>query len=353
MPVTESNVWSICICDWSICVRLSVISIRNYRRLQDVTIELDETASIFVGANNSGKTSATHALKSFLGRRNDREPFSIYDFSAECWGVFNRASAEPDPTGAVPHLPVIGLDLWFDVDDTDLVHVRNLLPSLDWNRQPIGVRLEYAPASPKDLFARYLDARGQAATKASAAGRVATDALPWPSSLTEYLRRRLKDEYQIRYFVLDRADFDETWQLKPDCSPARIATATSAIKDIDALIRVDFLNAQRHLSDTEERSRSEDLSQRLGRYYQRSAQASETSFEAERALARSESELNAHWPRSSTRCSHPYAASGIYARRTRTSSCRRLFSPTRSSPATRACTTAWPDLRPRSWTGRR
>lgn len=294
---TVSNFWSIIACDWSNLVQLTAISIRNYRRLVDVTIELDEQASIFVGANNSGKTSATHVLKSFLGKDNDREAFTIYDFSAECWSVFNAISTEPDATGATPHLPVIGLDLWFDVDDTDLVHVRNLLPSLDWDRQPVGVRLEYAPVDAGALLKNYRDAYRQTKAGSRRSRRNTKNrrgAAPWPGSLTEYLRRRLSDEYKIYYYVLDRTGFDDGWRKKDEYAPSRIGTATSAVKDIDALIRVDFLDAQRHLSDSGERSRSEDLSRRLSQYYQRNLQTSDESFKAERALSRSESELNTH-----------------------------------------------------------
>ena len=250
-------------------MRLTAISIRNYRRLKDVTIELDETASIFVGANNSGKTSATHVLKSFLGRHNDREPFSIHDFSAECWNTFNAVEPEAHSSSALPSLPVISLDLWFEIGDKDLVHVRDLLPSLDWDRQPIGVRLEYAPVDTVALLDQFRKACQQSRARSQGVRRDTTDDSPWPSSLFEYLRRRLRDEYKIYYYVLDRTEFDDTWRPRDECTPSEIGTATGARKNIDSLIRVDFLNAQRHLSDSEDKSRTEDLSRRLGRYYER------------------------------------------------------------------------------------
>ncbi|MCO4086459.1 ATP-binding protein, partial [Pseudomonas aeruginosa] len=39
-------------------MKLQAYRLQNYRRLRDVVIELDDEISIFVGANNSGKTSA-------------------------------------------------------------------------------------------------------------------------------------------------------------------------------------------------------------------------------------------------------------------------------------------------------
>lgn len=40
--------------------------LKNYRRLQDAHIELADDISIFVGSNNSGKTSATQAIHAFI-----------------------------------------------------------------------------------------------------------------------------------------------------------------------------------------------------------------------------------------------------------------------------------------------
>jgi predicted ATP-dependent endonuclease of OLD family len=45
--------------------------LRNFRRLEDVKISLEDSETIFVGANNSGKTSATAAFKIFVSRKSD------------------------------------------------------------------------------------------------------------------------------------------------------------------------------------------------------------------------------------------------------------------------------------------
>jgi hypothetical protein len=64
---------------------LQSFHIRNFRRLRDVHITLEPDRTIFVGANNSGKTSAAHALSLFLRE----EKFLMYDFSAEAWNKFD------------------------------------------------------------------------------------------------------------------------------------------------------------------------------------------------------------------------------------------------------------------------
>jgi predicted ATP-dependent endonuclease of OLD family len=114
-------------------MHLSSIRIRNFRRLKNVRVDLDDLISIFVGANNSGKTSATQAIQMFVA--GAKEKFTIHDFSADCWHTFDRAGGQfpiPDP---VPQLPSISLDIWFTVTDADLHRVIDLLPSLAWEAQ--------------------------------------------------------------------------------------------------------------------------------------------------------------------------------------------------------------------------
>jgi predicted ATP-dependent endonuclease of OLD family len=54
------------------------IEVGNFRKLKAVRIDFSETNTVFVGANNSGKTSAMVALRRFLVDRSD---FSINDFT--------------------------------------------------------------------------------------------------------------------------------------------------------------------------------------------------------------------------------------------------------------------------------
>src|SRR3546814_5530020 len=63
-------------------MHMETMRLRNFRRLKDVRIDLASDISIFVGANNSGKTSASHALQLFNSASRDR--FSIHDYSVDC-----------------------------------------------------------------------------------------------------------------------------------------------------------------------------------------------------------------------------------------------------------------------------
>ena len=114
--------------------------------------------SIFVGSNNSGKTSVAQAMHLFLG--GSRERVSIHDISASKWhdiDAFQRGDE-----GAA--LPEIGLDLWFEVSEDDLHRVIDLLPSLDWEGTHVGVRITCGPRNP-ERYARALSREAAPCTR--------------------------------------------------------------------------------------------------------------------------------------------------------------------------------------------
>ncbi|OBB91394.1 ATP-dependent endonuclease [Mycobacterium sp. 852002-40037_SCH5390672] len=270
-------------------MRIKCFRVQNFRRLKDVLIHLDPRQTIFVGANNSGKTSATHLFHMFLCQHS---PFQIYDFSADCWDQFSSFS--PATGNADTELPQITFDLWFDVDSDNVHRALDILPNLDWAGEPVGVRMVYAPRDGSRLVANYVEARTKAEQEIADIKDSAYK--PWPQTMLDYMRRRLADEYEIKYFKLDanrcNADFlpDDGYQ------PFPMGTqASGAAKVMNSIVRVDFLDAQRHLSDIDSRGRSEDLSKRLSRFYNRNLQKLENDFDALATIADSEAKLNAHF----------------------------------------------------------
>ena len=81
--------------------------IKNYRRLQDVHIELASDISIFVGSNNSGKTSATQAIYTFVSGSKDK--ISLYDFHSTCWKNFDELGDSAEDRAEQSELPSISL----------------------------------------------------------------------------------------------------------------------------------------------------------------------------------------------------------------------------------------------------
>lgn len=278
-------------------MHIESIRIRNFRRLQDVRIDLASDISIFVGANNSGKTSATHALQLFTTA--SRERFSIHDFSSECWDSID-AVGEGVPDAV---LPTISMDIWFNVEPANLHRVVDLLPSLSFTGNTVGIRVEFAATDPVTLLREFHAAHAIAAASSRAGENGAPGYHPSPRTLCDYLRDesglRLRKGFALRYYVLDRNCFDDELREQPGYVPRLISSDKGrGGKDILAgLVKVDFLHAQRHLSDSSGGTRAEELSRVLGRFYQRNLEQRAADFEAQRALADSETMLNEHLDR--------------------------------------------------------
>ncbi|NYJ13879.1 putative ATP-dependent endonuclease of OLD family [Rhizobium leguminosarum] len=269
--------------------------LKNFRRLKDAHIELADDISIFVGSNNSGKTSATQAIYSFVTGGKDR--FSLYDFSSSCWQEFEDAGridlAAPLPDGFA--LPSIDLDLWLEVAASDLYLVIPLLPSTAWEGTSVGIRVSLRARSSTDLIRRYQEARAKGAEQS---GGLPPDSLyaPWPRSMTEYLQRELKNEYELNYFILDRTRFDKDYREIGEYSPDELGGEPGGGTILRSLIQIDNLGAQRHLADPnpEAGGRSEDLSKRLSRFYKRNLSQRQDDHTALKALFDSEQALNIH-----------------------------------------------------------
>ncbi|WP_186072171.1 ATP-dependent nuclease [Burkholderia gladioli] len=271
-------------------MHLKKLAVRNFRRLRNVVIDLASDISIFVGANNSGKTSVGHALQLFTGSGR----FNIHDFSAELWAdivAFGEGDGEAS-------LPTMEIDVWFEIGPDDVHRVIDLLPSLAWEGKLVGMRVAYAPTNPAATHARYVEVR-QRVLNAVAKGEDGAPAFdPSPRNLREFLRDRLHDEYELRHFVLDPARFDAKMVAEAGYDPTTLTGRDRSGREIlNGLLRIDFLNAQRHLSDSPGGSRAEDLSRVLSRFYGRNLEQKGEDVEALRALAASEVSLNEHLER--------------------------------------------------------
>jgi hypothetical protein len=241
--------------------------------LRDVHIELASDISIFVGSNNSGKTSATQALYAFASGSKDK--FSLYDFSSACWNDFDVLGDLEEEGAEQPKFPAMSLDLWFEVTASDLYLVIPLLPSTAWDGTQVGVRIEFAPRNPVELLTKFRAAREQARTMAAALPKRENEKyVPWPKSLTDYLKNELLNEFEFKYYVLDRAQFDDAHKPQEGYEPLMLGKEPGGAAILKSLIKVDNLSAQRHLADAAAGSgagagRAEDLSKRLSRFYKR------------------------------------------------------------------------------------
>lgn len=274
-------------------MQLKTIYVNNFRRLKDVRIDCESETTIFVGANNSGKTSVSHLLKLFLG--NQRGKFSFHDFNVSCWEAFSVAekrAATETPEDIC--LPKISLDIWFAVEPKDLPNIIDILTRLDVTSNEVGVRIEYAPKSNSILFENYNEAREQA--KNTAKEKDTSKFHPWPISLADYLEKKLRSEYTINYFALDRSKFDESYKPSPVYTPDSLGDGKNktGATIVDSLLKVDFLDAQRHLAD-DDAGRNQNISAKFSQYYTNNLEKHATDFDALRAINESEADLTTHF----------------------------------------------------------
>ena len=231
------------------------IEVGNFRKLKAVRIDFSETNTVFVGANNSGKTSAMVALRRFLVDRTD---FSINDFTLTHWAKIDAAAAQCEAvaSGDLVDLPdwstfLPFLDVWLNVPTHELHYVQKLLPTLDWSGACIGVRLRLEPKDGKALQQEYLTAKKAAAAVMSKADNGAspdnaasTFAL-WPQSMMDFLSRRLRSTFEIRAYLLDPAALKapENGLARPQVLPPQSDPIEG--DPFQGLIRIDEISAQR------------------------------------------------------------------------------------------------------------
>jgi predicted ATP-dependent endonuclease of OLD family len=251
--------------DW---MRLGSISIRNFRRLNDVSVDFESKETVFVGPNNSGKTSATAAIRSFLGNRE----FKIHDFS-----ILAIASIDAYAPGNESSLPQIELDLWFHIDPNSIAFGRvfALATSLSADFSEIGMRCSFAADDAAELWKHY-----DAAFPTKEDGTRKR-----PLSFFLGMEGNLKKYFGIKVSSLEKLEEEF------------VATALSAQegkKIVHSLLRVDFVDAQRNIDD-ENAARSNRLSDAFATYYRRNLEQAELAEEAVAIIEQNNENLTRHY----------------------------------------------------------
>lgn len=254
-------------------MKISRVAIRNFRRLENVQIDIEERESIFVGPNNSGKTSATAVFGCFLGGRD----FKIHDFSVARMADFDAFIA----TGDTDKLPKISLDLWFTIDPESIAFGRvfTLLPNLsDFTR--VGIRLSYEIEDTVKLHKHY-----------DVAYPVQDDGTR-AKTLSQYLALdgNLGRHCTVRHFSLDEKATDGvssesvTSELDPD----------EGKRLLKHLIRVEFVDAQRNIND-DDSSRSNRLSSAFAAFYRKNLEQVGHAADAHKVIDENNRQLTDHY----------------------------------------------------------
>ncbi|MFB9013358.1 AAA family ATPase, partial [Xanthomonas arboricola] len=199
---------------------ITMVEIGNYRKLLAARISFAPDKTVLVGANNSGKTSAMTALRRFLV---DTRGFTINDLSLAHWQALNaKGEAWETAIAADTELPAPGileflpqLDVWLQVKKGEMHYVQKLLPTLDWQAAPLGVRFRFEPEDAVKFQQEYIAARRKAADITIAAAKAAEGKEDppqlelWPLNLIDFLERRLRTFFKVKAYLLDPAKVEE------------------------------------------------------------------------------------------------------------------------------------------------
>ncbi|QNK70763.1 AAA family ATPase [Variovorax sp. PAMC26660] len=258
-------------------IQLACVEVSNFRRLGRTRLELDESTTILVGANNSGKTSLLTVLRNFL---SEAPGFRSFDISLSQWAKLRKLgefweALDEDPTTEskdvekwenqyhelMACMPFI--DLWFDAKEGAYNHVAPFITSLKWSGGAVGVRVRLEPVAAADelrkLAWRYREARAPVR-------KLAKDGHAWPMDLLDYWLRNSADLRRIAAYRLDPAKGPLADKKRRDLQHLPLGSQPVELSFLRKLIRVDFVPAQRGLGAEEDESRSESANTRPGMF---------------------------------------------------------------------------------------
>lgn len=264
-------------------MRIKFVQIQNFRKLQSCRIDFSEKETIFVGANNSGKTTAMDALMIFLEKKN----FKTQDFTLSNWKELNKigetwisetelSEDEKSIKKIEPYLP--SLDLWIEVEDSELHYVSHIIPTLDWRGGLLGVRLRFEPKEIEELIKEFSLAHNNANQLLQEKGK---SFKLWPKHFWDFCERKLSSLFTFKTYLLDPEKSNEFQEI----SDSSLAIDGDVLK---GLIKVDIINAQRGFNDANtestENSSHRNLSAQLRAYYDKhlnpSVEPTESDLEA-------------------------------------------------------------------------
>lgn len=209
------------------------VEIENFRLLRNVALGLEESTTLIVGRNNSGKTSIAELFRRLL---SDKSPtFRLEDFSLGChehfWVASEAIRAGASTAEVRSHLLSIRvtLDIAYDIDAQDLGPISDCIIDLNPDCAYVRLVLTFGPR-PTAVEALFADV--VALGEGAAVDRIA---------LFRTLGTRLPSAYES---TLEAVDPNDQINRKP-----------LELKTLTTLMRGGFINAQRGLDDDTHRER--------------------------------------------------------------------------------------------------
>jgi putative ATP-dependent endonuclease of OLD family len=137
-------------------MKINDISIKNFRLLEEVKLNVEEDITLIVGKNNTGKTSLFEVINMFFSEKNN---FSFHDFSQstytqfeKCFGIFEEYQIEIDEkkksdlqvsiTSVMPSIQ-LEIQLEYDKAKDSLINLSEFISDLDDSKNTATIKLQY------------------------------------------------------------------------------------------------------------------------------------------------------------------------------------------------------------------
>lgn len=246
-------------------MRVESAHIKGYRLFEDESISFDDSTTIIVGRNNSGKTSFVELFYKFFGSGKPAK-FSVDDFSrnqrkslqeaANTWQQSQESTAEELRDGlasleneAIDKLPEITLEIEFSYNDNEsATPLADLILDLDPDRHDALLSCRYYIAKPYDFLNEFYESKYD--------------------DIVEFTRRRT-NHFTCEYMAVDKEYRSNYHPLQPS--------------DVSKALSCDFIYAQTLFDDTA-LDKGHGLSKGFERYYNTLASSEETLDQLENAI---------------------------------------------------------------------
>jgi len=217
------------------------IQIKNFRLLKEVSVSLNETTTLIVGRNNTGKTSVTEIFRKFFGnKRNLRyEDFSITSLTQfkEAYNLYTLGGDEEKVRQLLPTIE-LKMRVNYEENSTSYGVLSNFILDLDPKQFETDILIQY----------KLLD------------GKVNSLFEDIDGSSDEQFYKSIKEKVCPLYEL-------EVYAIDPDDSTNRLVVDYSKLNQ---LMYVNFINAQRGLDD-ETHKPNDVLGKSLGNIFKSSS----------------------------------------------------------------------------------
>lgn len=254
-------------------MKITSFVLKNYRRLAEVNLVLDDKKTVLVGANNSGKTSCIGALHTFL---KSPDNLKFRDISKRNWKEIQKlgeqvegkfpGSEEIESLSSTLTSLLPSLDIEITAEASEAYKVRDILPDLEWCGGALLVRITYEAVDIIKLCREFADMRGVVSKHG---GTVSL----WPKDLCDFLEkgRNFSKYIKQKHHILSK----EAESVTETGSATKEILQPLTSETLKKLIRVDVISEQRGLGaedNTDQKgpySEKQRLNKLLREYYER------------------------------------------------------------------------------------